>query len=122
MQVLTLVFELDGLGPLRMLDAISGLCVRHGISLDAFTLQAEAMTMDRIVATLKRTKRQGFVIASPEFEVTLRCVRHYRLNSVSVKAERHGTIPWSEWVSELVNEKFISAWLAHAEYEYWQNA
>lgn len=39
-----------------------------------------------------------------------------------IEAETPLRIPWDEWVIELFNEAFVSAWVADADYQFWQNA
>jgi hypothetical protein len=121
-EVLTLVFDFKGVEPFSVLDAMTRVYARHHVPLQDLTLQTEPIEFSHLVTALKRTKRQGFLISIHGFELTLCWVKHYRLNSLSIKAQRPGRIPWDEWIFELVNENFVSAWVADAEYEFWQNA
>jgi hypothetical protein len=121
-EVLTLVFDLNGLAPFDALAAITRVFTKHRISLSDTRLYGEPIEFPRLATIFSGTSRQSFLVNADGFELHLGSVKHYQFNSLSIKSELPIRISWDEWVVELLNEHFVSGWVADSKYEFWQNA
>jgi hypothetical protein len=119
-QKLTLVFTPKGIQATDVIEAMSRLFVKHGISRHGFELDGAASELE-ISTRLKNRptpteiKGHGLTI-DPGDEVTGK-----RLRMATIKAETPIRISWDEWVIELFDEFFVSAWVADNDYEFWQS-
>jgi hypothetical protein len=121
-QELELVFAPKGIQATDVVEVAQRLFVRHGIPEHGFEFDGVASELE-ISKRLKRRQRVPTEIKGHGFTIDpggeLASVRLWR---ASIKAETPIRIPWDDWVIDLFNESFISAWVADVDYEFWQNA
>jgi len=121
-EVLTLIFEFQGLEPLDALNAITRVLVKNAISLRDVRLYGRPIPFSRIATSLERDKRDTFFVTAEGFEIHLTSVRNHHFNGLSIKSDQPLGANWDKWLFELLNEHFVFAWVADAEYDFWQNA
>jgi hypothetical protein len=121
-EVLTLIFEFQGLEPPDALNAITRVLVKNEIPFHDVRLYGKPVPFSRIATILERDKRDTFFVTAEGFEMHLTSVRNYHFNSLSIKSEQPIGVNWDKWLFELLNEHFVLAWVADVEYDFWQNA
>lgn len=121
---LTLVFVAKGIEPIDVIEVARRLFVKHGIPQQGFDLNGDSFELElsNVATRVKKRKHQPFEIEGQDFTIGLAGIGGTDLWRSSVKTEWPRRVPWDEWVIELINESFISAWVADADYEFWQNA
>ena len=121
-QELRLVFAPKGIQAIDVIEVAQRLFVKYGIPQYGFEFDGVASELE-ISKRMKRranppteVKGHGFTIDPGGY------VASAQLSRSGIKAETPLRIPWDEWVIELFNESFVSAWVADVDYQFWQNA
>lgn len=123
LEQLTIVYRLDTFGVEYALDGIEAVLMEHGVPFTGFKLYGEPLLLSEASTRLKRAKRKTFNIVGRGFEFDLSCVRNFQLDFLEIKATCDHRSAWDSWAARFVGEPhFVMAWLADAEYEFWQNA
>jgi hypothetical protein len=112
-QEMTLVFAPKGIQANNVIDIVLRLFVKHGIPERGFEISKR---LKRRVHPPTQIKGQGFTIEVGNDVASAQLWRS------DIDAETPLRIPWDEWVIELFNEAFVSAWAADADYQFWQSA
>lgn len=120
---LTIVYRLDTFGIELALERIQAVFVELGVRPSGFDLYGEPLVLSETSTRLKRAKRKTFNIVGQGFEFDLSCVRNFQLDFLEIKATGQHRSAWDNWAARFVGEpNFVMAWLADAEYDFWQNA
>lgn len=87
-----------------------------------FALYDERVDLSQVWPRLKKAGRKTFDLAGQGFEFHLAVVRNYELDFLTIQAAGQSRSAWDRWIAGFATSpSFVMAWLADAEYEYWQN-
>jgi hypothetical protein len=121
---INLVFVAKGINPRDIIEGAQNLFGRHGIPQDGFKLDDESreLGLKEVAGKLKKREPGPFEVQGQDFTLDVSRINSTRLWKSCIKTEHPMIIPWDEWVIELFNESFISAWVTDSDYQFWQNA
>lgn len=120
---LTIVFKHATFDAEFALKAIrSELAERH-IPSTGFELYEEPVDLAEVWPRLKKAGRKTFNLVGRGFVFHLSSVRNYQLDFLGINATGELPSAWDKWAARFIGSpNFVMAWLADAEYEFWQNA
>lgn len=120
---LTIVFKHARLDAEFALKAIHTELAERHITPSGFELYEEPIDLAEIWPRLKRAGRKTFNLVGRGFVFHLSSVRNFQLDFLGIKATGEQRPAWDKWAARFIgNPNFVMAWLADAEYEFWQNA
>jgi len=118
---LTMVFKHSTLEERVALSVIEKNLSRLQVPLDGYHLFGENIHLADVLLRLKDRKNRGFSITGHDLEFVFAPVPNFELNLFMVGS--HTGTSWDEWAADLIGTlDFVMAWVADAEYEFWQNA
>lgn len=121
-ECLTLVFQPKVMRASNVTDVVRRLFVKYGIPQRGFELdfvESDIEISERLnnhPRALNHITGHGFIIEVGSDVTSAQLWRSH------IDAETPLRIPWDEWVIDLFNDAFVSAWVADADYQFWQNA
>ena len=105
---------------LRGIEAV--LRERH-VPFQGFRLYGDPVNLLEALPRLNEAKRKTFNIVGNDFEFDLSCVRNFHLDFLEIKYSGERRCSWDTWAAQFIgNRNFVMAWVADADYEFWQNA
>jgi hypothetical protein len=118
---LTVVFRHARLSVKFAVEKMESLLKRHKIPPDDFELSGRLVKLSEVSQQLQRARRNTFHLHGQGYDFRLSSVRNHDLDFIAIKSEPR--IEWEEWASAFCSSPdFVMAWVADAEYEFWQNA
>jgi hypothetical protein len=123
-QVLTIVFRFGTFSVHHALRGIEAVFVTHDLPTTGFASDFGKPTdLAKATGMILRSQESTFNLTGQGFEFDLCSVRNYSLDFLAIKFPYSYGVPCDDWIEQfIVDSNFIVAWLADAEYEYWQNA
>lgn len=120
---LKMVFGFGTLGVEAALQKIQMVLANHGIPIDGFLHYDKPVSLPEVLKQLKKSDRMGFDLEGQGFEFMQGAVRNYNIEFLEIRSTDEVRIHWDDWITHFAGDtNFVMAWLADAEYEYWQNA
>ena len=120
---LTIVFNHATLDAESALNAIQAELTERRIPSRGFELYEQPVELSEVSPRLKNTDRKTFNLVGRGFVFHLNSVRNFQLDFLGIKATGEDRSSWEKWAARFIGDpNFIMAWLADAEYEFWQNA
>jgi len=120
---LTIVFKHGTLDPGFALTGIQEELQERQTPSSGFELYGEQVDLTQVSRRLKAGGRRSFNLIGRGFVFHLGSVRNFQLDFLAIKSIQEDFASWDKWACRFVRESnFTMAWLADAEYEFWQNA
>jgi len=120
---LTIVFKHATLDAELALNSIQSELAERQIPSSGFELYEQPVELAEVSPQLKSAGRKTFNLVGRGFVFHLNSVRNFQLDFLGIKATGEHRSSWEKWAARFIGDpNFIMAWLADAEYEFWQNA
>ena len=119
---LTIVFKHATFDAEFVLRAIQAELTERDVPSNGFELYEESVDLVGVWPRLKKAGRKTFNLVGRGFVFHLSSVRNFQLDFLEIKAIGEGRSTWDKWAARFIGDpNFVMAWLANAEYEFWQN-
>ena len=120
---LTIVFNHESLSSELALREIQEILKELNVPHSGFELYGEPVEFSKVSAHLRKDGRKTFNLVGQGFVFHLGSVRNFSLDFLGIKSTRMQGDLWNRWASRFAeNPNFVMAWVADADYEFWQNA
>lgn len=120
---LTIVFKHGTLDAEFALQAIRAEIAERHVPSSGFELYEAPADLAEVWPRLKKAGRKTFNLVGRGFMFHLGSVRNFQLDFLGIKSAGEQQLTWDKWASRFIgNPNFVMAWVADAEYEFWQNA
>ena len=120
---LTIVYKYATLDAESALKANQAELAERNVPSTGFELDGEPVGLAKVWPRLQKAGRKTFNLVGRGFVFDLSSVCNFQLDFLGVKAINEHPSAWDKWISGFINNpNFVMAWLADAEYEFWQNA
>ena len=120
---LTIVFKHAAFDAEFVLEAIQAELAERHVPPAGFELYGESLDLGEVWPRLKKGGRKTFNLVGRGFVFHLSSVRNFQLDFLGMKAKGERRPAWDKWAARFIGDpNFVMAWLADAEYEFWQNA
>jgi hypothetical protein len=118
-----MVFQLHALNIELALINLKKLLLEDSIPPDGFELFGESVNFSDISRRLGELKKSNFLITRGEIEFILASLANFNLDFLSVRVPERKYAFWDTWANIFFAQNyFVMAWIADANYEFWQNA
>jgi hypothetical protein len=118
---LTIVSEFESVSSFDALTRLRDTLIEIGASMSGLKNYGKSVRFDDENSLRKQLDRPTFDIEGPEYDFSLARIANHRIDTMLIKSDQSEN--WDKWIANLaIGEGFTMAWLADAQYQYWQNA